>query len=173
VQQFHDHFPSIKFEESFDNSDINTQREISQGLEFMRSLFGDEVLPRKLAVVKMTDYGTCSADGRICIKKDMNAGYTLLTTCHECIHRLDDRHGGIAEDVMRQAYKAIGTRINGKEAKQALVKSIGYQAYLKYNTGMKIRFDEQMAWSFESSLHDKEDRLGKAIFLILKERFGV
>jgi len=178
-QQIHDRFPNIIFEESFDVADLEIQKEIAQGLDFMKGLFGDQALPQKLAVAKMSDYGTCSLSGRICIKSGMQPGLTLLTTCHECVHRLDNINGDIAEDIMRAAYKSIKVRFGTNAADKILVDSIGPGAYIKYgkrkdklNRKLHPRYDEQMAWSFESSLHDKNDLLGSAVFEELKRRFG-
>ena len=161
-------FPEVTFEDNFDKIKFESQIEIAQGLDYMRTVFGERSLPNNISSSNMRDFGTTRIrNGKVKIKRNIDAVNAFSTICHECMHVYDGKRGLISEKIIEDIKKM--KEYKGKDGKNKfsrdLLDLLGFDYYNEYKDDPM----EIMAYAFEESLYKSKNRLVKFIVEKLME----
>lgn len=153
-------FPEISFMNGFRNIPLEIQKEIVQGFNYLRDIFGSKAMPVSCNASRITDYGKTKLKLRkIMIKNNIGIEDAFSTACHEAVHIYDYNRGMISDSILENAFKNLGIKENSKEADELVLDILGWKLYNKYRNDNS----ELLAYVFEESLYKSENELVKAV----------
>lgn len=154
-------FPKTVFRKGFDKLDIEVQKEVAQGLDYMQRLLGDKALPTECnATLTTDDLGkTKVRAGKVNLSKNLNLDNAFTTICHECIHVYDGKRGLISERIIDKAAKNLKLT-KKKEYEEQILDILGSKLYIKYREDSL----EILAYAFEENLYGTQNILAKEIY---------
>lgn len=153
-------FPEISFMNGFRNIPLEIQKEIVQGFNYLRDIFGSKAMPVSCNASRITDYGKTKLKLRkIMIKNNIGIEDAFSTACHEAVHIYDYNRGMISDSILENAFKNLGIKENSKEADELVLDILGWKLYNKYRNDSS----ELLAYVFEESLYKSENELVKAV----------
>lgn len=155
-------FPNMVFRKGFDKLDIEVQREVIQGLDYMKRLLGEKAIPVECnATVTGNDLGrTKVRTGKVNLSKELNMDNAFATICHECIHVYDGKRGLVSEGIIKTATENLGMKVGSEDYKRQVLDLLGYKYYIKYKDDPL----EIMAYAFEENLYGTSNALALGIY---------
>jgi len=154
-------FPNTVFRKGFDKLDIEVQKEVAQGLYYMRNLLGEKSLPTECNATEPNDYGrTKIRTGKVNLWKELSIDNAFSTVCHECVHVYDGKRGLISERVIDVAANNLGLSKKDDAYARAVLDILGNELYSEYKDDPM----EIMAYAIEENLYGTQNNLAQEIY---------
>ena len=154
-------FPNTVFRKGFDKLDIEVQKEVAQGLYYMRNLLGEKSLPTECNATEPNDYGrTKIRTGKVNLWKELSIDNAFSTVCHECVHVYDGKRGLISERVIDTAANNLGLSKKDDAYARAVLDILGIELYSEYKDDPM----EIMAYAIEENLYGTQNNLAQEIY---------
>ena len=154
-------FPNTVFRKGFDKLDIEVQKEVAQGLYYMRNLLGEKSLPTECNATEPNDYGrTKIRTGKVNLWKELSIDNAFSTVCHECVHVYDGKRGLISERVIDVAANNLGLSKKDDAYARAVLDILGIELYSEYKDDPM----EIMAYAIEENLYGTQNNLAQEIY---------
>lgn len=160
-EEIKNYFPEIRFFKNFSNLTLKTQKEVAQGFDFMRTLYGKSAMPKLCGASEKTDYGvTIMGERKINFLHNLDSEDGFSTACHECIHVLDYNKGLLSfrkYDKINQTLLDQG--YDKRDIEYLMLDILGVDLYPKYYKDES----ELFAYAFEEYLYGSTNELVKLI----------
>lgn len=154
-------FPDTVFRKGFEKLDIEVQKEVAQGLYYMRNLLGEKSIPTECNATEPNDYGkTKIRTGKVNLWKELSIDNAFSTICHECVHVYDGKRGLISEQIIDTAVGNLGISKKDDAYSRALLDILGIELYSVYKDDPM----EILAYAVEENLYGTNNSLAQEIY---------